>query len=90
MLADDGVRLWIGGNLVIDAWTPASAATIHSAAPITMTAGARVPIRLEMRQGSGRYGQVRLLWQSASMPRSVIPSTQLYPTGYGAHPTVRP
>lgn len=80
LLADDGVRLWVGGNLVIDAWTPASTATIHSSAPITMTAGARVPIRVEMRQGSGRYGQVRLLWQSKSMPRSIIPSTQLFPT----------
>lgn len=81
VLADDAVRLWIGGNLVIDAWTPASKATLYSSAPITMTAGARVPIRLEMRQGSGRYGQVRLLWQSKSMPRSIIPSTQLFPTG---------
>ncbi|WP_322936371.1 PQQ-dependent sugar dehydrogenase [Nocardioides bizhenqiangii] len=81
VLADDGVRLWIGGNLVIDAWTPASKATLYSSAPITMTAGARVPIRLELRQGSGRNGQVRLLWQSKSMPRSIIPSTQLFPTG---------
>lgn len=76
---DDGVRLWIGGNLVIDAWAPASRATIYSSAPISMTAGVKVPIRLEMRQGSGRSGQVRLLWQSRSMPRSIIPSTQLFP-----------
>ena len=81
LLADDGVRLWIGGSLVIDAWTPPSQATIYSSSPINLTAGARVPIRVEMRQGSGRYGQVRLLWQSRSMPRSVIPSTQLFPTG---------
>jgi len=76
---DDGVRLWIGGNLVIDAWAPTSQATIYSSAPISMTAGVKVPIRVEMRQGSGRSGQVRLLWQSRSMPRSIIPSTQLFP-----------
>ncbi len=81
VLADDGVRLWIGGNLVIDAWTPVSKATVFSSAPISMTAGAKVPIRVEMRQGSGRNGQLRLLWQSRSMPRSVIPSTQLFPAG---------
>ncbi len=81
VFADDGVRLWVGGNLVIDAWTPADQATVHSSAPIAMRAGARVPIRVETRQGSGRYGQARLLWQSRSMPRSIIPSTQLFPTG---------
>ena len=81
VLADDGVRVWIGGNLVIDAWTPVSKATVFSSAPISMTAGAKVPIRVEMRQGSGRNGQLRLLWQSRSMPRSVIPSTQLFPAG---------
>ena len=81
VLADDGVRLWVGGNLVIDAWGPASKATLYSSAAIPMTAGTHVPISVEMRQGSGRYGQMRLMWQSKSMPRSIIPSTQLFPNG---------
>jgi glucose/arabinose dehydrogenase len=82
VLADDGVRLWVGGNLVIDAWTTSiTKATLFASAPITMTAGVKVPIRVEMKQGSGRAGQLRLLWQSSSMPRSVIPSTQLFPAG---------
>ncbi|MBA3288009.1 MAG: PQQ-dependent sugar dehydrogenase [Acidimicrobiia bacterium] len=78
ILADDGVRLWVGGNLVIDAWTPA-AASFYTSAPIALTAGTRVPIRVELRQGSGRLGQARLVWQSTSMPWSVIPSRQLFP-----------
>ena len=75
---DDGIRLWVNNVLVIDQWGPHTNAEYQSSA-IAMTAGLEVPIRLEFRQGSGRLGQGRLSWKSNSVPKSVIPSTQLYP-----------
>lgn len=76
--ADDGVRVWVNGNLVIDQWGP-HANTEYQSAPVTLTAGTKVPVRVEFRQGSGRLGQVRLMWKSNSTPKSVVPSAQLFP-----------
>ena len=75
---DDGVRLWVNNVLVIDQWGPHTN-TEYKSASIPMTAGVKVPVRIEMRQGSGRLGQARLMWTSTGTPKSVVPHTQLYP-----------
>ena len=77
--ADDGARLWIDGNLVIDQWGPNPGGVDTASAKIAMAAGSSHTIRLETRQGSGRAGQARLYWSSASLTKSIIPSTQLTP-----------
>ena len=76
--ADDGVRLWVNGRLVIDKWGPGARQT-YTSTPVALTAGTRVPVKMEFRQGSGRAGVAKLFWQSASTPRSLVPSSQLYP-----------
>jgi glucose/arabinose dehydrogenase len=75
--ADDGVRLWVNNRLVIDRWGPRSRQT-YTSAPIALTAAAKVPLKVEFRQGSGRSGFIRLFWQSPSTPKSIVPSAQLY------------
>jgi len=73
---DDGVRLWVDGNVVIDAWQD-QAATQHTGT-VGMTAWEKVPIRLEYFQDRV-YGSIKLEWSSASLDPEVVPTFALYP-----------
>jgi hypothetical protein len=67
---DDGVRLWINNQLVIDAWYPQSPTT-HSYS-INLTGGQQYSIRMDYNQyGGGELA--KLEWSSANLTREVIP-----------------
>ncbi len=74
---DDGVRLWIGGNQVINAWVDQSATTVSSAA-ITLTAGQEYDVKMEYYEHGGS-AVAKLLWAYGSVAQSAIPQTYLYP-----------
>lgn len=74
--ADDGVLLFVGDGLLIDAWVLQSRTTYR--ANITLTAGQPVPIRVHYYECTGR-ATVRLSWRSARQPEEVIPRSQLVP-----------
>jgi hypothetical protein len=75
-LSDDGVRLWVNGQLLIDNWTD-HGPTENSGA-IALGAGQRYDLRLEFYEKGG--GAVaRLFWSSTCLPKEIIPRTQLYP-----------
>jgi hypothetical protein len=75
--SDDGVRLWVNGNLVIDNWTLHSA-TWDSAAPVALQAGQRYSLRMEMFERGGD-AVARLHWQTpGSATRVAVPSSQLF------------
>jgi len=75
--SDDGVRLWVNGNLVIDNWTLHSA-TWNSAAPVALQAGQRYALRMEMFERGGQ-AVARLHWQTPGNPaRVAVPSSQLF------------
>lgn len=74
--ADDGVRLWVNGQKLIDNWV--DQAPTEKSATINLTAGTRYPIVLEYFQNGGG-SSLRLSWSSASTPKQVIPQIQLYP-----------
>jgi regulation of enolase protein 1 (concanavalin A-like superfamily) len=74
---DDGVRLWVGDALVIDQWRD-QAATEYASAPIALTAGAKIPIKLEYYERGGN-AVAQLRWASAHTIKSPVPQTQLYP-----------
>jgi hypothetical protein len=77
-VSDDGIRLWVNGQLVIDNWTD-HGPTENASAPVSLVAGSRYAIKMEFYENGG--GAVaKLLWSSASQPKGVIPQTQLYPT----------
>lgn len=80
--SDDGVKLWINDQLIIDRWQTQNATWTNA---ISLVADVRYNIRLEYfnRGGSAR---ARLSWFSPSQPRQVIPSARLYPSsdGYAA------
>ncbi len=75
---DDGVRLWIDDNLVIDQWNDPQVTSFT--AEVKAAAGARYDIKLAMCNGGGP-GKVVLEWSSPSTPKEVIPSANLYPDG---------
>lgn len=72
--SDDGVRLWIGSQILIDQWSDHSP-TDHSGG-VTLNAGQAYPITLEFFEGAGG-AVLRLWWESASQARQIVPQEQL-------------
>ena len=51
-MADDGVRLWVNGQLLIDNWVDQAVAT-RTSAPVALVAGTRYDIRMEYYEHGG-------------------------------------
>jgi hypothetical protein len=77
LVADDGVRLWVDGQLLVDQWVTRSEQTTMRG-EITLEAGRNYDLTLEYFESSGK-AFVSLYWQSDSQPREIIPASQLYP-----------
>lgn len=75
-LTDDGVRLFVNDQLLINQWIP-QAATEYKAI-ITLEAGKQYPVRMEFYEAGGE-AVARLQWSSDKLPIQVIPTTQLFP-----------
>lgn len=75
---DDGVRLWVDGQLLIDRWVPQ--AETEWSGSISLEAGTYYPIRMEYFEEAG-HAVARLRWSSRRTPKQVIPTTQLYSQG---------
>ncbi len=74
--ADDGVRLWVGGRLLVDEWVD-QAATEWSGS-IDLAAGRLYPVTMEYYENAG-YASALLSWSSPSTAKITIPQQQLYP-----------
>ena len=74
--SDDGVKLWVNDQLLIDKWQSQNTEWSNS---IPLLAGARYDLKLEYLQ-TGSSAQAHLYWYSPSQPKQVIPSSRLYPT----------
>ncbi len=59
--ADDGVRVWVNGTLVIDHWASHTASPPDTSAAFNLGAGQLAPIIVEYYQGKGT-ATMRLLW----------------------------
>ncbi len=82
VLSDDGVKLWVNGQLLIDSWVYTSADRL---ANITLQAGVLYDIQIDYFQGTGG-DQMHLYWYSNSQSKQVIPATRLYPLAVTAAP----
>jgi hypothetical protein len=76
-VTDDGVKLWVNDQLLIDKWQKQSGTEWTNA--IALQAGTRYNIKFEFLQSSGK-AQAHLYWYSASQPRQIIPANRFYPT----------
>ncbi len=72
--ADDGVRLKVNGQLLVDKWI-AQGLTEYSGT-VAMTAGASCPIVIEYYQGNGASG-LTLSWAGPSLAKQIIPLSAL-------------
>jgi hypothetical protein len=83
-VADDGVRLWVNGQLVIDAWYD-QGANEHSGT-INLNGGQSYDLKLEYYENRG-FASAQLLWSSARTAKAIVPSARL---GGGGDPPPPP
>ena len=74
---DDGVRLWVDGQLLIDKWQPQSPTTWS--ATTTLVAGTRVSIRMDYYEAGGG-AEASLSWIVPGGVLEVVPATVLVPS----------
>ena len=74
---DDGVRMWLDGVLVVDAWKLRGA--VDSTYVFTAVAGQHYRIRMEYYEHFGA-AVAKLQWQSAHEAKAAIPTSQSYPS----------
>jgi murein DD-endopeptidase MepM/ murein hydrolase activator NlpD/lipopolysaccharide export system protein LptA len=75
-VSDDGVRLWVNGQLLIDNWTDHG--TTENSGTINLTAGSLYDIQMEFYENGG--GAIaKLLWASPSQGKETVPQARLYP-----------
>jgi hypothetical protein len=79
--SDDGARLWLDDQLLIDAWTDHG--PTEQTAKLTLEAGHRYSLKLEYFERVGE-AIARLLWSSPTIAKQPIPTTQLYSGGLEA------
>lgn len=79
--SDDGVRLWVDGQKVVDNWTAHGAK--DDSGTIALEKGKKVPVVLEYYQGTGA-GVIKLSWSSPSQKKEIVPRGRLsLPDGSG-------
>ena len=76
---DDGVMLWVNGQLIINSWLYTTGDRIGQ---ITLQAGVLYDIKMEYNQVTSTATAL-LSWYSNSQVKQVIPASRLYP---GHHP----
>lgn len=74
-LADDGVRLYIDGKLIINGWYYGG--LVRNGTSIFLEAGKKYSFRLDYFEGAGRE-YVYLYWWSANQPYQIIPQSAFF------------
>jgi glucose/arabinose dehydrogenase len=75
-MSNDGVRLWLNGQLIVDNYT--NHAATENTGTIALTAGQMYDVRMDLYENEGTaVGQLR--WSAPGLAKEVIPQTHLYP-----------
>jgi len=73
---DDGVRLWVNNQLMVDKWSNQSGTEWSNT--IFLVGDSNYNIRMDYYDDSGN-AEAHLKWSSNSTPKQIIPMSQLYP-----------
>ncbi|BDI29795.1 hypothetical protein CCAX7_18460 [Capsulimonas corticalis] len=73
---DDGVRLWVGGQLMIDQWND-QGATEYATPVISMVAGQKYDIEMDYFEDVGD-AVAQLSWSGPNIAKQIIPQSQLF------------
>jgi hypothetical protein len=71
---NDGVRLWVNGQLLIDQWK--AQVTTEYSGSIALVAGQKYDIKVEYYDATGD-ALLDLGWSSPSTPKQIVPQAQL-------------
>ena len=74
--SDDGVRLWVDNQLIINNWTDHGGT--ENSGSITLTAGNKYDIKLEYYENGGA-ATIKLSWTPPGLTKQIIPQERLYP-----------
>jgi hypothetical protein len=72
---DDGGRVWVGGNLLVNRWVNQGAT--ENSGTINLTRCEKYTIRMEYFENTGS-AVAELRWSSASQAKEIIPQIRLY------------
>ena len=82
---DDGVRLWVNGQLVVNSWI--NQASTERSGTISLTGGQKYDILIEYFENTGS-AVAKLSWSSPNQFKQIIPQSQLYPGTTPVFPTL--
>ncbi len=77
-MSDDGIRLWIDEQLLIDHWT--DHAPTEASGTIALSGGVLRSIRVEYYENGGG-ALASLSWSSPSQPKQIVPAGRLFGPG---------
>jgi hypothetical protein len=69
---DDGARLWVNNQLVIDKWLDVASATTYTAT-VNLTQGQAIPIKLENYHRLSTGGIAQLFWTIPNQTSTLLP-----------------
>jgi uncharacterized repeat protein (TIGR03806 family) len=75
--ADDGVRLWINGQEIINGWVDQAPTTYQASLPLV--AQQIYNVEMDYYYQNDGAAEAELAWSSPSTPQAIIPQSQLYP-----------
>lgn len=81
---DDGARLWVNGQLLVDAWQVQKATEFSGL--ITLQAGQRYDIQMDYYDNTGN-AVAQLLWSGPGLSKQAIPQAYLHSIRLPAAPT---
>jgi hypothetical protein len=82
---DDGAKLWVNEQLILDDWRNKVVSDTNSAV-INLQGGARYDIKMEYYQNTST-AEAHLSWYSPSQPKQIVPTERLYPASVTAAPS---
>ncbi|MFM9370966.1 alpha-L-fucosidase [Streptomyces sp. Da 82-17] len=74
-VSDDRARVWIDGELVVDAWDPHGPRVDKG--QVELKGGTRHKVRIDYAEQSGE-AHMKLLWSSPGTEQQIVPRAQLY------------